>query len=244
MGIRRFFKPFESAREEMEEYINSLPEDQEPAARRALELFFPVSEAEKGVLGGIYITAGTDKINVSVPQLKELISSYVELTHEQRVTFVKAVPLFMKRLDYDFNLREEGLPVSDRLQIARLFAELPDFLAETIKRTLLFMYLSEVKKSEAQVCTRGRRFYVNTERLNALNILFNDFADGAHQMNTLLINDLDVDQMRYRMMTALNVLDNELKQQVDLWVTCLSHDGGSLPVGAARKLIELLSPTA
>jgi hypothetical protein len=237
MGIKSLAQmivnPSEWMKREVESHISNLPDDQQEAAKHAFQLI----RSEQWDIG---------LKRISSQDLQRLVTIYAELSNKQRDAFVKAVPLFNQCLDsahFAYH-SEEGLPVSDRLQIARLFAELPDFLAETIKRTLLFMYLSEVKKSESQACTRGRRFYVNTERLNALNILFNDFADGAHQMNTLLISDLDVDQIRYRMMTALNVLDNEQKQQVDLWVTCLSHDGGSLPVGAARKLIELLSPTA
>jgi hypothetical protein len=237
MGIKSLAQmivnPSEWMKREVESHISNLPDDQQAAAVHALQL----------------IQSGQWEIGlkrISNKEFQRLVTIYAELSEEQRDAFVKAVPLFNQCLDsahFAYH-SEEGLPVSDRLQIARLFAELSAKMTGAIKQTLLFMYLSEVKKSEAQVCTRGRRLYVNTERLKSLNILFNDFADGAHQMNALLISELEVNQIRCRMMTALNALNNEQKQQVDLWVTCMSHDGGSLSVGPARKLIELLSPTA
>jgi hypothetical protein len=252
MGIRRFFKPFESAREEMEEYINSLPEDQEPVARQALELFFPVSEAEKGVLGGIYITAGTDKINISVPQLKELVSNYTELnTDEQRIIFVKAVPLFVNRLKtvhYAYH-KEEGLPIEHRFQIAKLFAELSTKMAEAIKLTILVNFLwEEAQRSETVTSTfiepitgvavtrRSARSHLNLIGISTLRMLRNE------DLHVALISS-NRNEISANFRTSRGNLNDEQREKVDLWAEFLSYESGS-QLFAARELIELHSPTA
>jgi hypothetical protein len=239
MGItksadRGNFHPFETRHEEMEAYITSLPIDKQAAARKVLDLFFELPTPQ--VMNRIYITAGTSKFEVIIEDLKQLISSYLELTDEQPDRFVKAIPFFLKRLDQPED-GVEGLPIQDRIWIAASFAKLSDNVVEAVKMHI--MYLT-VKRMEGG-STSSSHFRLNWPYFETLNSLFNEADDGSHQVNTELILSKKMTDVAWDQLKSLRALDVQESEAFGLWIQCVSHYSQH---DAARKLMKKYRQTA
>jgi hypothetical protein len=239
MGItksadRGNFHPFETAHEEMEAYITSLPIDKQAAAKKVLDLFFQLPTPQ--VMDSIYITAGTSKFEVSIEDLKQLISSYLEMTDRQPDRFVKAIPFFLKRLDQPED-RVEGLPIQDRIWITASFAKLSDTVVEAVKMHIMSL---AVKGMEG-VSTSSSYFKLNWPYFETLNSLFNEADDGSHQANTELILSKKWTDVKFGQLTSLRALDVQESEAFGLWIQCVSHYSQH---EAARKLMKKYRQTS
>jgi hypothetical protein len=234
------FHHFETARQEMEAYITSLPIAKQAAARKVLDLFFQLPTPEKQVIEGIYITTGTSKFEVSIEDLQKLISSYLELTDEQRDRFVTAIPFFLKRLDQPED-GVEGLQIQDRIWIAVSFVKLPLKVMEAVKMHIMH----ETVKGMNGVSPSSSYFKsfknLHNPYFETLNSLFNEADDGSHEVNTNLVlskEKTDVAFSQWKSVSALNVQEHEA---VLLWIQCVSHYSQH---DAARELMEQFHQTS
>jgi hypothetical protein len=163
--------------------------------------------------------------------IKYLISTYKKLNKEQRHRFQLVMRLLFSRLETDLHESSPwvpGLPIWESIQITARFAMLSDEMEEAVKLSLL-------KRASQQMNARRRplRRCIDSPLQEIFVLLWlyeedDDRWDTANRISQFKHADYAA---------ALSKLDEQQRQELDLWVTVFTVPPCSDLMNAARKLL-------
>ncbi|MXQ54820.1 hypothetical protein [Shimazuella alba] len=164
--------------------------------------------------------------------VKTLIPTYKKFNKEQRYRFQQVMRLLFPRLGTDQCEKtgwQPGLPIQESIQITARFAMLSKELEEAVKLSLLKRASQQMNPGRRPV---GRVTYPSHEVVVLLWL----YEEDTDRWDT----DNRISQFKHSDYTAaLSKLDEQQRQELELWITVFTVPPCSKLVDAAHELLSV-----